>query len=118
MALFTPSTYGNITISASNTTSTSGSVILSGGTASAYSVGTWSNGTNTPTLNVTGNADITGGLTVQGVDVVDLLEKIQERLAILVPDPKLLNKYQALREAYDNYKLLEALCIDESNNNK
>lgn len=51
-------------------------------------------------------------LELDGVDVGETLSKIQERLSILVPDPKLLAKYEALREAYEHYKILEKLCMD------
>lgn len=68
--------------------------------------------TTNPSLKVSGDANIEGNLTVQGVDITDLLAKIQQRLAILVPDPKLLEKYEALREAYDHYRTLEALCVN------
>jgi hypothetical protein len=71
-----------------------------------------------PSLKVSGDADIQGNLTVNGANISELLEKIQERLAILVPDPKRLEKYEALKQAYDNYKLLEALCVDETNKTK
>lgn len=71
-----------------------------------------------PSLQVSGDADIRGNLTVNGANISQILEKIQERLAILVPDPKRLEKYEALKQAYDNYKLLEALCVDETNSKK
>jgi len=89
------SSYGNITVTVPN-----------------YSLGT--TGTSN-CLSVTGDADFAGSLTVQGVDIKQALEQIQNRLLILVPDPALLEKYEALKQAYDNYKLLEALCVDESN---
>jgi hypothetical protein len=38
------------------------------------------------------------------------LAAIEERLAILTPDLQKLEKYSALKQAYDNYKLLETLC--------
>ena len=102
--------YGNVTINA-------------GGTASSYmySTGSSSNwGTVTANSNLTGSglhvssdATIEGDLTVQGISIVETLEKINERLAILVPDPKKLEKYKALKRAYDNYKTLEALIQEE-----
>jgi hypothetical protein len=76
------------------------------------------NAGSSPSLQVSGDADIRGNLTVNGANISELLEKIQERLAILVPDPKRLEKYEALKQAYDNYKLLEALCVDETNKTK
>jgi hypothetical protein len=79
----------------------------------------WHNGptvtvgtTSSSALKVSGDADITGNLMVQGTNVTEVLAKIQDRLAILVPDPKLLTKYEALREAYEHYRTLEALCVD------
>jgi len=76
------------------------------------------NSGSSPNLRVSGDADIQGNLTVNGTNISEILEKIQERLAILVPDPKRLEKYEALKQAYDNYKLLEALCVDETNSTK
>ena len=78
----------------------------------------WSNSTVTigatanSALKVSGDADIQGKLTVQGTNVTEILAKIQDRLAILTPDRKLLAKYEALREAYEHYKTLGALCVD------
>ena len=37
------------------------------------------------------------------------LEKIEEQLAILYPNNKLHEKYPSLKEAYDQYKLIEKL---------
>ena len=57
-------------------------------------------------------------LVLDGVDVGQTLSKIQERLSILVPDPELLAKYEALQQAYEHYKTLEALCMEHDNDNK
>lgn len=46
------------------------------------------------------------------------LDKINERLAILRPDPDLLEKYEALRNAYEHYKTLEALLKDHTKKSK
>jgi hypothetical protein len=61
-------------------------------------------------LQVSGDANISGNLTVNGVDVGNTLLAIQDRLAILVPDTKKLEQFAALKEAYEHYKMLEALC--------
>jgi hypothetical protein len=45
--------------------------------------------------------------------VHDRLDKIEERLAILVEDEEGMSKFPALREAYDHYKLIEKLCKGE-----
>ena len=41
--------------------------------------------------------------------ISDRLRTVEERLAILVPDPDKLEKWEALKEAYNHYKSLEAL---------
>jgi len=64
----------------------------------------------TGAYKISGDCDIAGDLKINGVSLKDQLDKINERLAILVPDPVLLGKYAALRELYDQYKTLEALC--------
>ena len=76
-------------------------------TASSVIVGTQ------PSLQVNGDADIKGQLKVNGQDIVKILDQISRRLCILVPDPARLDKYEALQQAYDHYKTLEALCWDE-----
>lgn len=107
--IFSNSLYGNmstITLSASNgTTWNTGSYTYNSPVWPSPAAGA---------IKVQGDADIEGNLTVKGVDVVSILSTIQQRLAILVPDPKLLEKYAALQEAYDHYKTLEALCIEQT----
>jgi hypothetical protein len=49
-------------------------------------------------------------IELNGKDLGEILDQIQNRLNILVPDPKKLEKYQALQQAYEHYKTLEALC--------
>jgi hypothetical protein len=75
----------------------------------------WQSHAINPAVQIKGDADIEGNLTVGGVNIVDMLAKIQERLAILVPNPDRLEKYEALKMAYEHYKTLEALCVEESN---
>ena len=85
------------------------------GASYTYSNGTFNNGWGTATHNaikIQGNAEIDGSLTVDGVNIMEILNKISDRLAILVPDPDKLEKYAALKEAYDHYKTLEALCVE------
>lgn len=43
----------------------------------------------------------------------EFMTKMEERLAILVPDPNKLEKFEALKKAYDHYKLMEKLCQEE-----
>lgn len=47
-------------------------------------------------------------------DVVQRLDAIEQRLAILTPDPKQLEKFETLRHIYDQYRMVEALCRESS----
>lgn len=55
-----------------------------------------------------------GDIELDGVSIAKTMVAIQDRLAILVPKPELLEKYEALKQAYDHYKMLEALCTDSA----
>jgi hypothetical protein len=76
----------------------------------------WSNNTvlttnpSSNTLTVSGDAEFEGSVKIKGHDIVKLLERIEDRFAILLdPDPAKLEKFPALKKAYDHYKLLEKL---------
>jgi hypothetical protein len=58
------------------------------------------------------NLVVNGDINLNGVSMLSLLENIQTRLNILVPDPAKLEKYQALKDAYEHYKLMENLLKD------
>ena len=104
-------TLGSITApstwTVSNTSATSGTV----------SYTTASNGwyTSNP-VNITGNG-ITmpqdGDIKIGDKSLKEFMLKMEERLAILVPDPKKLEKFEALKRAYENYKLMEKLCQED-----
>ena len=64
-------------------------------------------------LHVNGDAEFDGDVKIKGVSIAKALEDIQKRLAILVPDPAKLEKYEALRKAYNHYILLEKLIGEE-----
>ena len=97
----TSSAYGNITVPA-------GGYLMSNGSSANWATTTVSH--SHPSLQVTGDAEIDGKLTVGGKDIATSLEAIEKRLAILVPDPAKLEHFESLRKAYDHYKLMEALC--------
>jgi hypothetical protein len=61
-------------------------------------------------LHVSGDAEFEGDLKVGGVSIKETLDAINQRLAILQPDPAKLEHFEALRKAYEHYKTLEALC--------
>jgi len=86
-----------------------------------------SNGTNTgwanitlaepdikgATLKVNGNADFDGEVTIKGKSLTDMFEKIEERLAILHPNPELEDKWDELKELGKRYKELEQELIEK-----
>ena len=67
---------------------------------------TWNN-------NITSTGPIIApDFVMDGVSLKDTFEKINERLSILVPDPSKMEKFAALKAAYEHYKLLEKLCTE------
>jgi hypothetical protein len=85
----------------------------------------WNNNWTTSTfstggLGVTqGTVDINAdGIKMQaGTDIkighkslLDFMDRVEARLGILQPNPELLEKFEALKQAYEHYKTLEALC--------
>lgn len=122
--------YGNVVLSGSSGSgiyqitgqTTFANPTYSSGSAGVLTVnggGTNSMGwTNTPGIKVKGDADFEGNVIINGQNLAKTLETINQRLAILVPDPKLLEKYEALQQAYQHYKTLEALCVETSNSDK
>ena len=69
-------------------------------------------------LHVTSDAEFDGDLKVKGVSILETLQKIESRLAILRPDPEKLEHFAALKKAYEHYKTLEALCEIPQEENK
>lgn len=65
-------------------------------------------------LSVKGDAEFEGDVKIKGHSILHLLKKIEDRLAVLQePDPEKLEKFAALKKAYDHYKTLEKLIGDE-----
>ena len=58
-------------------------------------------------LSVKGDAEFEGEITIKGKKLSDMFEKIEERLAILHPNPKLEDKWDELKELGKRYKELE-----------
>ena len=95
-----------------------GNVVLNGGGSSwttGYTAGTGLTGAS---LHVSKDAEFEGNIKWKGRDLGEILSGIEKRLAILQPDPKKLKKFEALQKAYDHYKLLEALCHSEDDDDK
>jgi hypothetical protein len=112
----TSSLYSTVTGAPYTFSTGAGNVVLNGASP------TWTSGTGNITstgnisgagLHVTSDAEFEGNITWKGRDLGKLLETMERRLAILQPNPKKLAKFEALQKAYDHYKLLEALCHSE-----
>lgn len=101
----TASSYGNVTIN-SGATGATGSMYTTAGLNGT----SWSNSTVGAGLHVTSDAEFEGDIKWKGRSLGKLLEKIEDRLAILQePNPAKLEKYAALKKAYDHYKTMERL---------
>jgi hypothetical protein len=106
--------YGNITINSSGNTGI--------GTALPnsyyYATGTGVGSLTHAGLHVTADAKFDGDIKWKGRSLGKLLEGIEDRLALLAdPDPKKLEKFAALKKAYDHYKLMEKLIGDDTDVN-
>jgi len=101
---------GNVTIPSSWNMGSSGTVY----TTNTGNIGLnpiWTNTTPPPP-----NLVVDGDIKWNGRSLGKLLEKIEDRLAILQePTPERLERFAALREAYDAYKLIDTLCVGEGN---
>jgi len=64
-------------------------------------------------LEVKGDANITGNLTVKGKNLADVLDNIESRLAILHPNEKLEEKWENLRGLREAYVALEKEIIEK-----
>ena len=66
-------------------------------------------------INVPEDADIKIG----NRSLKTFMDTMEKRMAILQPDPKKLEKFEALQKAYEHYKHLERLCeLDDEDEKK
>jgi len=104
---------GSYTIATSGTSSSSPTIYYTNNTTTGNPYIATNNG-STSGISVKGDAEFDGNVKIKGRDISKLFEKIEDRLAILMePDPAKLEKFVALKKAYDHYKLLEKLIGDE-----
>ena len=64
-------------------------------------------------IQIQGDAEFDGEVTVKGKNLIKMFEKIEERLAILHPNEKLEDKWDELKELGKRYKELEAEIIEK-----
>ena len=103
---------GSITLPTTTINSLNGGYYINGAVGAGTSYN-WTNATTTPKVNITGDGiDMQSGtdITIDGKSLKNFMSKMEERLAILVPDPAKLEKFEALKKAYEHYKLMEKLC--------
>lgn len=112
-----------ITLPSSNTTFTYYGGATVGGITTINNINAnsqWTTGTNgyvsnnpSTAVNISNTGiDMAAGtdIKVDGKSLKEFMNKMEERLAILVPDPKKLEQFAALKKAYEHYKLMEKLC--------
>ena len=101
------SMYSSGTITLPSTTITNGGYTIgaAGSSGQFYTTGTngYNNWNNPPTVNITGTGiDMAAGtdISIDGKSLKTFMNKMEERLAILIPDPAKLEKFEALKKAY------------------
>lgn len=67
-------------------------------------------------MSLTGTIEMIGessDIKINTKSMKKWMESVEKRLLILEPKPELLAKHEALRNAYEHYKTLEAILYDE-----
>lgn len=82
-------------------------------TTDTITLSDWSNINPNNTLHVNGDANFEGDVKLKGKSLVESLEKIEEKLAILRPNEKLEEKWDQLRDLRKQYMELEAEIIEK-----
>jgi len=89
--------------------------ITSNGTSITNNSVNWQSISPTPltdsNLHIRGTAIFGSDVIIKGKSLNDTLDKIEERLAILHPNPALEDKWSELKELGDKYRALEAEII-------
>jgi len=100
---------------------------VAGGSGGVYTIGNHSNhnyswtttASNTVHINSDGIEMAQGtDLKIDGKSLKDFMTKMEQRLSILVPDPEKLEKFEALKKAYEHYKTMESLCFPDEEEEK
>lgn len=86
------------------------------GTTGSYYVSTGTGGGSmwsTPTINTPAVLSTSKGNSVDLDELAEMMKIMKERLLILIPAFEKHEKYAALKKAYDNYKMIEALIQED-----
>jgi hypothetical protein len=90
----------------------SGQVLTSNGTSGSWITAADPN-LKGASIQVKGDAEFEGEVKIGGKNIKEMFEKIEERLAILHPNPELEDKWDELKELSKRYKELEAEIIEK-----
>lgn len=84
------------------------------GSGSYYSTSGWSNQYNA-NIKISGqNPKISTDKSEIDLDeLAEVIKTLKERLLVIVPDFEKHEKYAALKKAYDHYKLIESMLVEE-----
>jgi hypothetical protein len=86
-----------------------GTYLDSTATLSPFTYNTYTSTNMSSTIKGFSDLNVSGNLVVNGVDIGEAIGTMCERMAILMPDPAKLEKWESLRKAYEHYKLMEKL---------
>lgn len=67
----------------------------------------WTTATVSPTIKIQGDAEVDGDIKIRGKSLVDTLDRIEKKLAILVPNIKLEAEWEQLAALRQQYVELE-----------
>ncbi len=93
------------------TSGSSGQVLTSNGTNPSWI--TADPNLKGASIQVKGDAEFEGEVTIKGKKLTEMFAKIEERLAILHPNPELEDKWDELKELAKRYKELEQEIIEK-----
>ena len=92
----------------------SGQYLQSNGINSTWASPTWTVGDYAnSSLQVRGDANFEGDVKIKGKSIIDLINNIEQRLAILHPNTELENKWEDLKKLGDMYRQLEQEIIEK-----
>jgi hypothetical protein len=86
-------------------------ITIGGGAGNGH---TWSSATNKTTNGTIKLEGADADIFVQGKSMKAWMDAVEQRLCILEPKPELLEKYAALKQAYEHFKTLEAILYDSA----